>query len=102
MMRPPPRSTLFPYTTVSRSGLSEGTATISVTISHDATTAQVVTDTANISDPNVAATVGKALRGTPVTPAPTMVTAATYNNPTIPTPVTNEQPNDLSANIKSR
>ncbi|HEV3343167.1 MAG TPA: hypothetical protein VG125_22530, partial [Pirellulales bacterium] len=36
-------------------GESEGAATITVTISHDATTPQVVTDTANIGDPNVAA-----------------------------------------------
>src|SRR5260370_38834924 len=72
MIRRPPRSTLFPYTTLFRSTVtgshtyvgdtinaeSEGPATISVTISHDATTPQVVTDTATITDPNVVATGG--------------------------------------------
>src|SRR5439155_1023412 len=39
-------------------GESEGVATITVTISHDATTPQVVTDTATITDPAVVPTGG--------------------------------------------
>src|SRR5262249_28017710 len=44
---------------------SEGAATITVTISHDATTPQIVTDTANVSDPNVLATGGFTIFGAP-------------------------------------
>src|SRR5438552_15793471 len=37
------------------SGESEGATTISVTVSHDATAPQTVTDAVNVSDPNVVA-----------------------------------------------
>src|SRR5207237_989767 len=40
------------------SGQNEGATDITVTISHDATTDQIVHDTANVSDPNVSATGG--------------------------------------------
>src|SRR2546422_617810 len=86
MRRRQPRSTLFPYTTRFRSttstgtisesggvftvsgshtysgdtisGQSEGSASISVTISHDSTTPQTVTDSATIVDPDVTASGG--------------------------------------------
>src|SRR5262249_18749173 len=38
------------------SGESEGSATITVTVSHDSTTPETVQDTANLADPNIAAT----------------------------------------------
>src|SRR5438045_784056 len=46
------------YTGDTSNGESEGAATITVTVSHDATTPQAITDTANISDPNVVTTGG--------------------------------------------
>src|SRR2546425_911587 len=56
---------------------SEGSATITVTISHDASTPQVVTDTVNISDPNVVATGGFVFNLTEAAPL-TNVTVATF------------------------
>jgi hypothetical protein len=78
-------------------GESEGTATITVTISHDATTAQVVTDTAAITDANVVATSGftfTAQEGL----AAISGTVATFTDPGNPTGAA-EDAADYSASI---
>src|SRR5260370_30937096 len=90
MIRRPPRSTLFPYTTLFRS---------TVTISHDATTAQVVNDTAVISDPNIAATGGSTFNlNQRSTPRNTRQTS-TFNAPFYPKPSNHEDASDYTATI---
>ena len=81
------------------SGLSEGAATISVTISHDATTPQMVTDTANISDPNVVATGVSAFSLTEGSATLTNATVATFTDPGNPSPGNFEDASDYSASI---
>jgi hypothetical protein len=78
-------------------GESEGAATISVTISHDATTPQVVTDTATITDPAVVATGGFVVTATEGADSGSQ-TVATFTDPGNPSGTT-EDANDYAASI---
>src|SRR5439155_1625804 len=80
---------------VNASNESEGTANVTVTISHDATTAQVVNDTAQINDPNVVA-------ASPCAPPSRSEGSATYTNQVVATftdPGGAEHASDYSAVI---
>src|SRR6185369_9326223 len=79
-------------------GESEGLATITVTVSHDATTPQVVSDTADISDPDVVATGGFTFNLTEGSATVTNVVVATFTDPGNPTGAA-EDANDYSAMI---
>src|SRR5260370_2664639 len=78
MIGQPPRSTPLPHPTLSRS--------ISVTISHDATTPQVVTDTATITDPAVVATGGNSYTVQEGSATLTNVVGASFTTPDEHTP----------------
>src|SRR6202035_3073796 len=80
-------------------GESEGAATITVTISHDATTPQVVTDTATITDPNVAATGGNSYTVQEGTATLNNVLLATFTDPGNPSPGNHEDAGDYSASV---
>src|SRR5207253_2785290 len=77
----------------------EGTATITVTISHDSTTPQTVTDTATITDPNVSATGGFAFTAQEGSATLTNVVVATFSDPGNPSPGNHEDAADYSATI---
>jgi hypothetical protein len=74
-------------------GGSEGTATITVTISHDATTPPSVTDSATITDPSVLATSGFSFSADEGL-ASSSLTVATFTDP-----AGTEEPGDYSATI---
>ena len=79
-------------------GQSEGAATITVTVSHDSTTPQTVTDTANISDPNVVVLGVNPFSLTEGAATLSNVVVATFSDPGNPTGTT-EDPSDYSATI---
>src|SRR6202035_91938 len=78
---------------------SEGSTAISVTISHDATTPQTVSDTLNVSDPNVAATGGLTFNQTEGSATLSNVLLATFSDPGNPSPGSTEDASDYSATV---
>src|SRR5205823_2768122 len=80
------------------SGQSEGAADITVTISHDATTDQIVHDTANVTDPNVSATGGVVFNLTEGSATINNQVVATFSDPGNPLG-TAEDAGDYSATI---
>jgi hypothetical protein len=75
-------------------GESEGTADVVVTISHDATTPQVVHDSVTITDPNVAATGGNSYTVQEGTATLTNVVVASFTDPGNPSPGNHEDTAD--------
>src|SRR4029077_17935298 len=84
---------------VGASGESEGSTTMSVTITHDATTAQTVTNTVNVSDPNVAAQGVAAFNVTEGSATLNNVLVATFTDPGNPAPGNHEDASDYAATI---
>jgi hypothetical protein len=84
---------------VGAGGKSEGATTMSVTITHDATTAQTVSNTVNISDPNVIATGGNTFNLTEGSATLTNVLVAEFSDPGNPAPGNNEDASDYAATI---
>src|SRR5690349_5642947 len=68
------------------SGESEGSTTMSVTVSHDATAPQTVTNTVNVSDPNVVAQGVAAFNLTEGSATLNNVLVATFTDPGNPSP----------------
>src|SRR5438552_10891703 len=88
-----------PYRCDTVNGESEGTADVTVTISHDATTPQVVHDSVTITDPNVSATGGNSYTVQEGSATLTNVVVATFTDPGNPSPGNFEDASDYSASI---